>query len=61
MQGLANVLVLATALLVAVDTVWTRFTNRRVKQTHDNVEQLKNGMIKEKVREALTEHDKEQR
>lgn len=63
-QDVTNLVTAITALVVAVEVVWSRLTHRDVKQTKEDVKQtkadvtqLKNGELKKKVREALTEHD----
>lgn len=51
-QDITNLVTAITALVVAVEVVWSKIT-------HKNVKELKNGELKAKVKEALDEYSNE--
>lgn len=59
MRTLVDVLAVLTPFLVAVDVLLTRVGLRRVKRAHEDVQDLKNGGLKDNFKEALKEHREE--
>lgn len=59
MRTLIDVLTVVTPFLVAVDVLFTRIGLHRVRRTHEDVQELKNGGLKDKFKEALEEHREE--
>lgn len=58
-DGVTNVLMALTALIVAVEAFFTKITHNKAKEIKHDVEDLKNGGLKKKVKEALEEHKEE--
>lgn len=54
-NDIQNIIMAITALVVAIDTLWTKMSHTVNKQTQADVQELKNGALKEKVQEAIVE------
>lgn len=54
-NDIQNLIMAITALVVALDTLWTKMSHTVNKQTQADVQELKNGALKEKVQEAIVE------
>lgn len=54
-QDLQNLIMAITALVVALDTMWSKLAHKNVKQVQSDVQDLKNGELKAKVKEAINE------
>lgn len=54
-NDIQNLIMAITALVVALDTLWTKMSHTVNKQTQADVQELKNGALKDKVQEAIVE------
>lgn len=59
-DDIQNLIMAITALVVAFDTLWSKMAHKNTVETKQDVKDLKNGELKAKVKEALTEVSNEE-